>query len=60
MSSAVVVKPNRPMKPEEWGFPGWLTAEQESALKAFTQQLLQEGVFTPKRLVAALVPQSTR
>lgn len=41
----------RPMKPEEWGFPGWLTPDQEKALAELRETLLKQHVFSQKTLM---------
>ena len=41
----------RPMKPEEWGFPGWLTPDQEKALAELRETLLSKNIFSKKSLM---------
>ena len=41
----------RPMRPEDWGFPGFLTAEQERALSELKEVLLKQNVFSKKSLM---------
>jgi putative NADH-flavin reductase len=50
---ATVAKSNsgRQMKPEDWGFPGWLTPDQEKALAELRETLLKQGVFSKKSLM---------
>jgi len=40
------------MKPEEWGFPGWLSPDQEKALAELRDTLLKQKVFNQKTLMS--------
>lgn len=41
----------RQMKPEDWGFPGWLTPDQEKRLEELKEMLLKNRVFSQKTLM---------
>jgi CRAL/TRIO, N-terminal domain len=52
MAQLVTSQPQKaPTKPEEWGFPGFLTPDQMKALDELRERLLKENVFSKKSLM---------